>query len=412
MKHYNIHQLVRSDWRTGPLAIWLDPFAQWLQAKGYASTTVSKKIRLASCFSLWLQQEAIALGNLSSSHLDRYLQYRWQRLRPAGGEQRTLRQLTEFLQQQGGFSFEECSASPITDIELCVQAYERHLRQLRGLTTATVENYLPFVRRFLQHRFGSGKVTLSHLCAADVVGFVQHDTPDMHPKRAKLLSTALRSFLRYACNLGEVNLELVAAVPSVANWSQLNIPRGISVDAAEKLLTSIDRADATGRRNYAMIILLVRLGVRLREIQALELDDIDWVNATLQLQSRSGRDRTLPLSKEVGEALADYLSDGRPQCTTRRVFVPARAPIEECLTLGGLYSVVRRAIKRAGVSAPTFGAHQFRHGLATEMLRQQSSLAEIGDLLGHVHPDTTRIYAKVDLDALRTLALPWPGGVQ
>ena len=412
MNHIKDRQLVRSQWRTGPLATWLEPFAQWLQTKGYAFTTIRRKILLVSGFSLWLKHEEITLTNLSSSHRHQYLQHRWQRLSPNKNDRYALQQFTDFLQQKGALPIQKSNISPATDVELCIQVYENHLRQMRGLAKATIKNYVRFVRCFLQHRFGSGKVSLSHLCAADVVGYVQQATPDLHPKSAKLMSSALRSFLRYACSLGEVNMELADTVPSVASWSLLNIPRGISVDAAEKLLASIDRTCATGRRDYAVIIMLVRLGLRSREIQALELDDIDWVNATMKLQTKSGRDRTLPLSKEVGEAITDYLSDGRPQCATRRVFVQSRAPIRECLSLGGLSSIVRRSIKRAGMPAPSFGTHQFRHGLATEMLRQQSSLAEIGDILGHVHPDTTRIYAKVDLEALRPLALPWPGGVQ
>ena len=412
MNHIKDRHLVRSQWRTGPLATWLNPFAQWLQTKGYAFTTIRKKLLLISGFSLWLKHEEITLTDLRPSYWDRYFQHRWQRLRPHKNDRCTSQQFTDFLQQKGALPIQESNISPATDVELCVQAYEHHLCQMRGLTKATIERYVSFVRCFLQHQFGLGKVTLSHLCTADIVGYVQRVAPDLHPKSAKLMSSALRSFLRYACSLGEVNMELADAVPSVASWSLLNIPRGISVDAAEKLLASIDRTCATGRRDYAVIILLVRLGLRSREIQALELDDIDWVNATMKLLTKSGRDRTLPLSKEVGEAIADYLSDGRPQCTTRRVFVQSRAPIGEYLSLAGLGSIVRRAIKRSGVRAPTFGTHQFRHGLATEMLRQQSSLAEIGDLLGHVHPDTTRIYAKVDLEALRPLALPWPGDVQ
>ena len=309
-------------------------------------------------------------------------------------------------------SFEEARAGPMTDVEHCVQAYAHYLQQIRGLTQATVANYLPFVRNFLQHRFVSGPVKLSSLSADDIVRFVQRKARVLRPKRAKLMTSALRSFLRYACYLGEASPELVAAVPVVAGWSMQQIPRGISPDQVQQLLASIDRSSAMGRRDYAILLLLARLGLRASEIRFLGLDDIDWINGTLRLRTKGGKRNTFPLSQEVGEAIADYLRHGLPQCRSRRIFLRVRAPIEGFRNTGGIQSVVRHAIQRAGLVTPTLRTHQFRHGLATEMLRSGSSLAEIGDVLGHCHPDTTRIYAKVDLEALRSLALPWPGGAQ
>ena len=412
MKHVKDSQLVRPHWRGGPLAAWLDGFADRVNAQGYAPHTVYRKILLASCFSQWLEQEAIALADITPDHPARYLCHRWQRLRPRSGDRHALRQFTDFLHQEGVLSFEDAPAGPVTDAERCVQAYERHLQQTRGLAPTTIATYLPLVRGLLQHRFASGSVTLSSLSADDVVRFVQNKAPDMSPKRAKCMASALRSFLRYACHLGETGPELVAAVPVVAGWSMTQIPRGISPDQVGKLLAGIDRGSATGRRDHAVIMLLARLGLRASEIRFLELDDIDWTGGTLRLKTKGGRRKTFPLSEEVGEAIADYLRHGRPPCPSRRVFLRARPPIEGFRGSNGICCIVRRAIKRAGAIAPTCGTHQFRHGLATEMLNGGASLGEIGDVLGHSHPDTTRIYAKVDLESLRPLALPWPGGVR
>jgi len=405
------NQLVRPQWREGPLAGWLDPFADWVSAKGYAPYTSYRKILLASCYSQWLKQEAIELADITPDHPSRYLCCRWQELRPCKGDRHALRQFTDFLHQEGVLSFEAVPSDPLTDAERCVLAYERYLQQTRGLAPATRANYMPFVRSFLRHRFDSGSVTLSSVDADDVVRFVRHMAPGLRPKRAKVMATALRSFLRYACHLGEAGPELVAAVPVVANWSMTQIPRGISPDQVRKLLASIDRSSAMGRRDHAIVLLLARLGLRAHEIRFLELDDIDWVNGTLRLRTKGGRCNTFLLSAEVGEAIADYLRHGRPTCPDRRLFLRAHAPIEGFRS-NGISCIVRRAIKRVGVDAPTCGAHQFRHGLATEMLNGGASLGEIGDVLGHAHPDTTRIYAKVDLEALRQLALPWPGGVR
>jgi site-specific recombinase XerD len=226
------------------------------------------------------------------------------------------------------------------------------------------------------------------------------------------MTTALRSFLHYARYRGEVTLDLAAAVPIVANWSITSIPRAISSDHVRQLLASIDRRTAVGRRDYAVLLLLARLGLRASEVAFLEIDDIDWNTGRLYVRSKGAQRLELPLPTEVGKAIAAYLRRGRPYSTSRRVFLRAKAPIRGFRGPGGIGSIVRHSLERAGIRAPTTGAHQFRHGLATEMLRQGASLSEIGELLGHRHPQTTKIYAKVDIEALRRLALPWPGGAR
>lgn len=250
------------------------------------------------------------------------------------------------------------------------------------------------------------------MCADDVVQFVQRQVPHFHLKRAKLMTTALRSFLRFACYRGEVTLDLAAAVPVVANWSMTSIPRAIPADQVEQLLASIDRSTAIGHRDYAILLLLARLGLRSSEVVFLELDDIDWNTGHLCVRGKRGQRSDLPLSAECGKAIAAYLRHGRPQSICRRVFLRAKAPIDGLHGPCGVGSIVQHAIERAGIKTPTKGAHQFRHGLATDMLSQGATLSEIGEVLGHRHPQTTTIYAKVGIKALRTLALPWPGGVQ
>ena len=223
------------------------------------------------------------------------------------------------------------------------------------------------------------------------------------------MTCALRSFLRYGCFIGEVTLDLAAAVPVVANWSMPDIPRAIAADQVGKLLSSVDRSSGVGCRDYAVLLLLARLGIRASEVAMLELDDIDWHEGLLRVRGKGGRRTELPLPTDVGQAVADYLQRGRPVSPIRRVFLRAKAPIKGFIGPCAICSIVQHAIQRSGVDAPTFGAHQFRHGLATEMLRQGASLGEIGEVLGHRHPQTTKIYTKVDITALRALALPWPG---
>ncbi|HLE37782.1 MAG TPA: site-specific integrase, partial [Candidatus Acidoferrales bacterium] len=225
-------------------------------------------------------------------------------------------------------------------------------------------------------------------------------------------TTALRSFLRFARYRGDIDKDLAACVPAVANWKLSTIPRAIPSSQVELVLTSVDRRSAMGRRDYAILLILARLGLRAGEIKTLTLEDLDWQEGLITVRGKAGRYSQLPLPADVGEAIADYLQHGRPMDSSRCVFLRTRAPAGGFKGQCGIGSVVKHALARAGVDALRKGAHQFRHGLASQMLRQGASLFEIGELLRHRSPQTTAIYAKVDLVSLATLALPWPGGAQ
>lgn len=322
-----------------------------------------------------------------------------------------MRQFLKFLRHTGVIPPEKVRGR-LSPVEHETQAFETYLRHERVLADATISYYVPFIRGFLADRFGKGRVTLSRLCAGDVVRFVQRQAPRLHLKRAKLLTTALRSFLRYARYRGEIALDLAAAVPVVANWSMTSIPRAIPAASVRQLLASMSRRTPTGRRDYAIMLLLARLGLRASEVAFLDLDDMDWETGQVSVRGKHGQRTALPLPTDVGAAITAYLRRGRPRSASRRVFLRARAPIGGFRGPSAIGSLVRQALVRADVSAPTTGAHQFRHALATQMLRHGASLTEIGEVLRHRRPQTTMIYAKVDLTALRTLALPWPGGVQ
>jgi site-specific recombinase XerC len=215
------------------------------------------------------------------------------------------------------------------------------LREERVLATATIVNYLRFIRAFLKDRFDCRTVTPSRLCAGDVVRFVQRLAPRLHLKTAKLLTTALRSVLQYTSYRGYVRLDLAAAVPVVANWSMPSIPRAIAPDQVRRLLAQINRRTAVGRRDYAILLLLARLGLRSSEVVFLELDDIDWKDGSLSVHGKGGRLVQLPLPKDVGEAIAAYLQHGRPRRTSRRVFLRAKAPIRGFLGPSAVGTIVR-----------------------------------------------------------------------
>ena len=412
MKYVVNSEVVLSRAPEGPLADWLGRFASFASTKGYARSSVHRQVLLAADFSRWLKQEGIEPGCITSDHPKQYFRCRARQALPCQGDNAALKHVLDFLRVEGVIPVEQIPAHRVTETDGCVQAYEQYLQEMRGLAATTIEYYVSFTRNFLEHRFGSGQLALSRMSAGDVVGFVQREALLMSRKRAKLMTTALRSFLGYLRYRGEGTPDLAAAVPVVANWSATSVPRAISADQVHRLLISVDRDTAMGRRDYAILLLLARLGLRSSEVAFLELDDIDWNSGTLRVRAKGGRRNELPLSREIGEAIAAYLSHGRPMSNSRRVFLRAKAPVRGFRGPSGVGSVVRNSLKRAGLDAPSFGTHQFRHGLATGMLRQGASLGEIGDVLGHRHPDTTRIYTRVDLAALRTLALPWPGGVR
>lgn len=409
MKYLVTDQIVLMRPPEGPVAEYIRSFASWAKEQGYAFAALRQRIRIAAGFSRWLGEKGLRPRAVGSHHCAQYLQCRG---REQNGDRVALSQFLEFLRRQGVLSAERAAAARLTPAGQCVQGFERYLREERRLSKASLANYVPFIREFLTGRFGEGSVRLADLRASDVTGFVQRRAPRLHRKRAQLLTAGLRSFLRYARYRGEIQADLVAAVPSVANWSMPSIPRAIAPDQVRQLLRQVDRSTALGRRDYAILLLLARLGLRASEVVMLELEDIDWRGGCLSVCAKGGRRSQLPLPTEVGEAIVAYLQRGRPRTSSRRVFLTAHAPIRGFLGPSTVSTVVRRALLSAGIDAPTRGAHQFRHGLATEMLRHGASLREIGELLGHRSPETTKIYTKVDVASLRSLALPWPGGAR
>jgi site-specific recombinase XerD len=314
-----------------------------------------------------------------------------------------------FLRQQGA-----CVEACAEDVPAYGVAadFAHHLRHECGLADSTVSHFTWRARQFLVARFGRGPVDVCALQAADVIEFVQHQSKRMQPQSVMTVVTGLRSFLRYAQYRGEVGAGLVASVPSVAAWSATpKLPRAISAEHARRAIESCDRDTAVGQRDRAALLLLAQLGLRACEILRLRLDDIDWDQGYIRVRGKGGRQDLLPLPADAGEAIAAYLQHGRPASEDRHLFLRSAAPIRGLKEgSGGIGSIVRCALRRAKVDAPHYGSHQFRHALAVRMLRHGASLPEIGEVLRHRSPQSTAIYATVDVEALRSLARAWPGG--
>jgi site-specific recombinase XerD len=411
MKCIVSEDVVLSQRLEGPLSAHIAGFARWARDEGYALYSRQRQVLLAACFSSWLGRERVNPGHVTSGHVVRYLRSRARHLKICRGDAAALRQFIDFLRRQGVIPAERIRSHQ--PVEQVVQEFEQYLLNERALAPTTAVHYASFLRGFLADRFRRGPIKLSQLCADDVVRFVQRQARRLHLRQAKLLTTALRSFLHYLLYRGEVLHDLSGAVPTVANWSMTSIPRAIPPDLVRRLLASINRHSALGRRDYAILLLLARLGLRGGEVARIELEDVDWKAGSVSVRRKGGQHSILPLPADVGAAIAAYLRQGRPRnSNSRRVFLRCRAPFRGFQGPVAIASLVRHNLARAGIQAPTWGAHQFRHGLATDMLRHGASLTEIGEVLGHRSSETTRIYTKVDLNALRPLALPWPGGVR
>jgi len=394
---------------TGPLGPYIDPFAQHLAQQGYARASIYDKLRLVAKLSGWMACLPLDLAELDEQQVAAFLQDLHQRRRRARrGDVSTLRTLLEQLRNLGVIPTPLTVSDPST-LQRLKDDFAGYLREERGLADATLDNYLPVVEEFLTARFGDGPLVLEQLGIGDVTRFVLSHLRRLSPKRAQLSLSALRGFFRFLNQRGMLVTDLASAVPTVANWCLTEVPKFITPQQVEQLLLGCDQDRVAGQRDYTVLLLLARLGLRAGEVVHMQLDDIDWRAGRLHIRGKGGRSDTLPLPAEVGEALAAYLRYGRPRCSTRRVFVRARAPYTGFASSVAIDSVVRRALQRAGLEPPHKGAHLLRHSLATGMLRNGASLAEIGQLLRHRLPQTTEIYAKVDPVTLGALAQPWPG---
>jgi integrase/recombinase XerD len=390
----------------GPLMPYLPGFATELVRRGYTPSSVELHVRLTAHVSAWLDREGLGPGDLTRDVVETYFAAR----RAAGcvshRTSASLKPLLGYLRVVG-VAPEPASAIESGPVEALLERYRRYLRVERCLAPVTIEGYVCRVRPFVERRVVGTELRLESLVAGDVVAFVLSERPRRSRGSVKLTVTALRSLLRFLHVDGVLEEPLVRAVPSVAHWRLAGLPEPLEQGALERLMASCRLETETGRRDFAILKLLARLGLRAGEVARLRLEDIDWRAGEIRIRGKGRQDR-LPLPADVGEAVAEYLLAGRPVGAIGRcVFVRAIAP-REPLTPRAVTKVVIRAGARAGVGQ--VAAHRLRHTAASDMLRAGASLPEIGHVLRHQQVSTTAIYAKVDREPLRELARPWPGG--
>ena len=398
-------------YRCGPLGLHLDSFADWLSEQGYPRQTGIQKLRLFAFLSRWLEQGKISIQQLDELRIEQFLKTEQRRLRRQRQARHTLTQLLHHLRCLRVVP--DLQPPPVGgSIDRLMQDYERFLIQERGLSPTTLNNYGAVARRFLANAFATQALQFDRLAAKDIHRFVLREKAVFSPKRVQLITSALRSFLGFLYLRGQLATPLAASVPTVATWRLSELPQFLEPEQVQQILQSCDRNSPCGRRDYAALLLLARLGLRAGEVVHLCLEDLNWACGEVFIRGKGSREERLPLPPEVGRALARYLQKDRPSCSSRRVFIRMKAPHMGFSTSVAICDIVRRALQRAHLEPARKGAHLLRHSLATQMLRSGASLTQIGQILRHQLPQTTEIYAKVDLTTLRAVAQPWPGGVR
>ncbi len=402
-----------SEWKLhhlheGPLGRYIDDYAATLAEDGYLRLAAQCQLRLIADLSRWLQRRKLKAKDLNQEKIEHFLKARKRKVRIKLGDAACLRRLLKLLADLG--VIDRDVSPPKGEYERLEGDFKQYLFKERALATKTVTDCLFTSRRFLVERFGGKSLQLGQLCATDVTGFVQRHASVLSHGRIRSVLTHLRIFLWYLRWRGEIETDLAACVPPVVKRRFAALPKSLEPGQVELVLSHCDRRTAMGKRDYAILLLLARLGLRAGEVVALTLEDLHWEAGELTVRGKGKRMARLPMPQEIGEAIADYLQLGWPSCVTRHVFVRSRAPLIRFANSVALSGLVRRALERAGIDSPRKGAHLFRHTLATEMLRRGASIPEIGKLLRHEDLQSTEIYAKVDFASLYPLALPWPRG--
>ena len=391
----------------GPLVAYRDGFVEELAGQGYTAGSAMQQVWLMAHVSRWLESRAWGAGDLTVERVEEFVEVRRAAGYTAELSERGLVPLLGYLRGLG-VTPTPAEAAATTPAELLVEEYSTYLARERGLASSSVERYLGPAWLFLSGCERPDGLDLGGLRAGDVTAFVVRQCHGRRVGSAKVLVTALRSLLRFLFLKGYTPFPLAQAVPTATGWADQSLPRELGAEAVAALLDSCDRDTLVGTRDFAILTVLRRLGLRAGEVAALRLDDVDWRHGEMVVHGKGGSQDRLPLPVDVGEAIVAYLHR-RPSVACRALFLRVRAPIGG-LTSDAVQDLVRGSCARAGL--PSAGPHRLRHHAAKAMLAGGASLPEIGQVLRHARLATTNLYAKVDRVALRTIAQPWPGGAK
>jgi integrase/recombinase XerD len=411
LEHTFVRPGVIARLRQSLLGPYMDAFAAALHQEGYAPYNIQRFLCAAEKYAHWVHTQGYTLSEIDADLVHRYSaglpKYRNGNLPKAA---QGLRALLRFLHHHG-VTHPRQGGRSIPPLEQWLRDYDAHLEHVAGLALRTRQGYGSLVRRFLTTWCGAEPPDWSALTAAEITTFVRQEAAIRRNAGRKQPAVAVRSFLRFLVFRGAIRPGLEAAAPSPPQWKYASLPSRLTPTDVERVLTVSHDGSALSVRNRAILCCLARLGLRAQDVVLLRFDDIDWAEGRLTLRpGKSRRARSLPLPQEVGEALVAYIRGGRPPSASRHVFLRSRPPFR-ALTSAAVWAIVRQAFTRAGIVVPPgVASHIFRHTVASQMVNQGASFKEVADVLGHQSIQTTGIYAKLELETLAAVALPWGGG--
>jgi integrase/recombinase XerD len=410
MKKHNRHnRRVGTTALSDPLGDYPSKFRSHLESQHYSPATIAGYGRRIAALGGLMRELQIDTGSLNERSAERLIG----RLQPHSYRKSwtafVVKRFVRYLIEQGATTSLPPGPND-TARERLRQEYEDYLRNQRGLSESTIYHCWRFADRFLQFRFSGKGDDLSKLTPLDIAKFMLESTSRHQTFRGKTLPTYMRNFFRFLFRSGKTNLNLAPSVPRIVRKYASALPRYLSPEQVETLVEAVKTDTATGRRNYAMVLLLARLGLRAAEVIAMRIDDIDWRAGEILVRGKGQRHDRMPLPKDVGEALANYIRQDRTTAS-RALFVTQRAPRVAFADAQIINAALQDAFEKTHLKPPTqyIGSHILRHSLATNMVRQGASLAEIGDVLRHRSHRSTMIYAKLDIEGLRSIAPAWPG---
>lgn len=393
--------------RQCPFGKHLDGFAGWLRSAGYKQRPGQLTLRGAAHLGHWTSAHGVPIERVNDELSDAFARhlptcecshaFQGRAVYYAAGA----RSFIDYLRTVGIIASIAVATEPVP---LLVKGFCKWMRQHRGVTEGTLSTYLPLVQELLA-ALGDDAAGYD---VSQVRGFIFARASRHRHARAKSVVNAVRMFLRFLAAYGYCSPNLIAAVPSIAHWKLASLPRYLVADDIERLIAVCDPKRAAGARDRAIVVLLVRLGLRAGDVRDLRLADIDWSQGRVRVVGKGRYETWLPLPQDAGDAVLHYLEHFRPRIDDEHLFLRIHAPFGPLPSSGPISKLVRRAIQRAGIKAPSMGAHVLRHSAATTLLREGASLDTIGTILRHRCIESTAHYAKVDDALLREVTQPWP----
>jgi len=396
--------------RSGPFAQYLPSITDALHQEQYPPETIRRYVRVVDGLGRWLSKHGLSLAETDETILARYRAHTGRRqkgqLRAAG---RGLAKVLALLRGQHGVG--ETTRVANSEGDTLVAAFNAHLQHVAGLMPGTRSHYLRHATLFLKAVFSTAPFDVTKVTPQAIADFVCGQAAKLKPSSCAAPSTSMRVFLRFLITYHGLPAGVVGAVPTIRQWKLASLPKHLSVEEVDRTLATCDEQSPVGKRDRAVLLLLVRLALRAGEVGRLRLSDIDWREGEVRIHSpKSARERKLPLPSDVGQALAEYVQNGRPKSAQPFLFLRTHAPFSPINGSSTVSCIAKRHLKLAGISIRGLSAHSFRHTAATRMVRRGVGFKQVADVLGHRLLETTTIYAKLDEDSLHRVALPWPGG--